>query len=397
MPDSTQTGPIQVSDNGRYFVDRNNKPFFWLGDTQWELFRRFTLDEANAILQNRRDKGFNIIQVMLTGVGDGTKPNLAGHKPWLNDNPSTPNEKYFKNVDAMLNSDYGMGLIFVLGIFHQLQVSLITLANARVYAKWIAERYREMPNIIWTMYPRAEEDYIPVSRELTVGLQEGDGGKNMICVHPDPAPASSSFIHNEAWMAFNNIQTWAHYDAICEMVTNDYRLAPAKPVVMAEGAYEGGSEYGFPVTPLMIRKQAYLSYLSGGYHSYGHNDCWRVLPTWQSALDTPGAYQLGILKEFFANIEWWKLVPDQSIFADSPGNLRAAALTYSGDCAVIYLDSPATICIDMSKITAGDKVNALWMDPRSGSQMKIENYPNKGTRLFSSPSKWEDAILLLRS
>jgi hypothetical protein len=26
-------GPIKVSANGRYFVDREGKPFFWLGDT----------------------------------------------------------------------------------------------------------------------------------------------------------------------------------------------------------------------------------------------------------------------------------------------------------------------------------------------------------------------------
>jgi Protein of unknown function (DUF4038) len=37
----------------------------------------------------------------------------------------------------------------------------------------------------------------------------------------------------------------------------DYRRLPPKPVVMAEGAYEEGLEYGFPVTPLMIRRQAY--------------------------------------------------------------------------------------------------------------------------------------------
>ncbi|MBM3212451.1 DUF4038 domain-containing protein, partial [Candidatus Poribacteria bacterium] len=35
-------GPIQVSHNGRYFVDHKNNPFFWLGDTQWELFRCFS-------------------------------------------------------------------------------------------------------------------------------------------------------------------------------------------------------------------------------------------------------------------------------------------------------------------------------------------------------------------
>jgi hypothetical protein len=29
--------PIKVGDNGRYFVDREGKPIFWLGTTQRQL------------------------------------------------------------------------------------------------------------------------------------------------------------------------------------------------------------------------------------------------------------------------------------------------------------------------------------------------------------------------
>lgn len=400
MANSIHIGPIQVSDNGRYFVDQDGKPFFWLGDTQWELFRSFTPEEAEMILENRRAKGFTIIQVMLTGTGDGTKPNLIGHKPWLHNDPSIPNEDYFRNVDAILQLGYQKGLVFVLGVFHQVQTSHITPANARAYAKWIAKRYRDMPNIIWTMYPKAEQEFVPVLRELAAGLQEGDEGKHVICVHPDPSPASSSFIHNESWLSFNMIQTWAYYDLICEMVTSDYRLTPAKPAVMAEGAYEGGAEYGFPVTPLMVRRQAYWSYLSGGHHSYGHNDCWRVLPTWGTALDAPGAYQMGVLKKLFTDLQWWKLVPDQSIFAENCSEhvcLNAAARSCCGDWVMAYLGSPTAVSINMSKITASDVVSALWVDPMSGSQMEIGSYPNTGTRSFSPPNEWEDAILLLEA
>ncbi len=79
---------ISVGPDAHYFVGRDGNPFFWLGDTEWELFRLFTLKEAGAILENRKNKGFSIVQVMLTGVGDGTKPNLTGQTPWLNNNPS---------------------------------------------------------------------------------------------------------------------------------------------------------------------------------------------------------------------------------------------------------------------------------------------------------------------
>jgi hypothetical protein len=32
--------PVQVSDNRRYLIDQEGNPFFYLGDTAWELFHR---------------------------------------------------------------------------------------------------------------------------------------------------------------------------------------------------------------------------------------------------------------------------------------------------------------------------------------------------------------------
>src|SRR5512136_1453915 len=94
--------PVKVSDNGRYFVDQKGTPVFWLGTTQWQLFREYKIEDARTILEKTADKGFVFAQVMLAGVGDGTKPNVYGEKPWINDNPLTPNEAYFKNVDAVV-------------------------------------------------------------------------------------------------------------------------------------------------------------------------------------------------------------------------------------------------------------------------------------------------------
>src|SRR5678816_2394388 len=66
-------GPIRLSENGRYFVDARGQPFYFLADTQWELFRRYSLEDAKSILENRKAKGFTVLMVMLTGVGPGTE------------------------------------------------------------------------------------------------------------------------------------------------------------------------------------------------------------------------------------------------------------------------------------------------------------------------------------
>jgi hypothetical protein len=183
------------------------------------------------------------------------------------------------------------------------------------------------------------------------------------------------------------------------MVTHDYNLKPVKPVLMAEGAYEHGSEYGFDVSPLWIRRQAYYSYLAGAHHTYGHNDSWRVLPTWKQALDAPGAVQLGILKKIFLGInEWWYLVPDQSIFAEGgriDGQiLNLAARHKDGKWVMVYLGSKASVSINMGKIVTA-KVDGHWIDPRTGASTSAGRFDNTGVRSFSTPEDWEDALLIL--
>ena len=254
--------PVKVSDNGRYFVDQKGSPVFWLGTTQWQLFREYTVEDARTILEKTADKGFVFAQVMLMGVGDGTKPNVYGQKPWINDNPLTPNEAYFKNVDAVLQIARENNVNISMTLYHQRYRKHITVANGRAWAKWLAQRYKDVPNIVWSMTPEAKQEFVPVLRELAAGLHEGDGSAHLITFKPDPAPYSSSFIHDEKWLDFDCMQTWKSVELIYPMVTRDYNLTPVKPVLMAEGAYEQGSEYGFDVTPLWIRRQAYYSYLA---------------------------------------------------------------------------------------------------------------------------------------
>jgi hypothetical protein len=300
-------------------------------------------------------------------------------------------------------------------LFHKSFSKYITVQNARGWAKWVAERYKNVPNIVWSTTPEARREFIPILRELAAGLREGDGRHHLITCKPDPAPHSSSFIHEEDWLDFNSIQTWNRVDLIHPMVTKDYDLKSKKPVLMAEGAYEHGSEYGFDVVPLWIRRQAYYSYLAGGHHTYGHNDNWRILPTWKEALDAPGATQMGILKKIFLDRkEWWNLVPDQTIFAAGGSNsgtiLNLAArhkngqwiMAYLGGTSIYqrimkYLGNKASVSIYMNKITAGTKVNAAWIDPRTGRSVTAGRYANAGVQTFSIPDGWEDALLILEA
>lgn len=391
---------IRVSPSKRYFVYQDGTPFFWLGDTQWELFRLFSLDDVEMILDNRKRKGFSVIQVMFTGVGDGTNPNIEGQTPWINNDPTKPNEAYFRRVDKVIELALKKEMIIVPGVFHQLQVSIITLSNARGYARWLSERYKDIPNIIWSMYPKAEYGYLPVVRELALGLQEGDEGQHLISVHPDPAVASSSFIHSENWLAFNMIQTWLYYERIYQMVTYDYNLIPIKPVVMAEAGYEGAVFRQRIQNPHDIRKQAYWSYLSGGHHTYGNDKNYTDPSTFKDWIDSPGSFHIGIYKDIITSLgEWWNWIPDQTIFAEGANeglSLNVSARSANDDWIMIYLSSNTSFSVKMDKIKSRNGIQAIWINPTNGDRISAGEYKNEGIQPFKTPDKWEDAILLLK-
>lgn len=413
--EASRGGQIRVGPTGRYFVDEAGRPVFWLGDTQWDLFRCFRPAEALEILADRQAKGFNVILVMLLGI-DVTKllrhleghrddlgpphANVDGQTPWIGGDPLQPNEEYFRHVDAMIRLGERTGQTFVVGVYHQWQADVITPAKARPWARWVASRYRDVPNLIWSMYPRATGEFIPVCRALAAGLREGDGGSHLISVHPDPAVASSSFLHEEDWLAFNMIQTCLHYDRIPETVTADYHRTPTKPVVMAEGGYEG-AEMGQTQTPHDIRKQAYWTQLAGGHHVYGHNDNWVSPAAWRRWIDSPGSRHLRIFREIItARDRWWEMVPDASLLASGAGSgssLNAAARSPDGRWVLAYLPEPSCVSLRLGAIPPGASARACWIDPTTGDRHAAGAADPAGAWEFTTPQGWQDAVLLVEA
>jgi hypothetical protein len=383
---------LRISPNGRYFIDEAGAPAFWLGDTQWQLFRDFTPEDAATVLERRKAQGFNAVQVMITGEGDGTKPNLDGQTPWAGNDPAAPNDAFFRVADAVVEAAGRIGMVLVLGAYHKTQRDTLPIEKARAYARWIAGRWSDAPHIIWTAYPEASHEYVPILRELVSGLKEGEDQPHLITIHCDPSPASSGFLHGEDWLDFNMIQTWhdLHYNV--PMVAADYAREPAKPVVMAEGGYEEAPHTGPPWTTLNCRRQAWWSYLSGGHHSYGHHGNWTAPGEWQKWIDSPGALQMGVCRQVIESLpEWWRLVPDQGLFMTGEGEgaqQNVAARSPAGDWAVVYLAGSGKVVLDASVFP----LSAEYVNPATGERTKATLHGQSAT----TPDGWEDAVIVFQ-
>lgn len=102
---------LKVSENRRFLVTESGQPFFWLGDTAWELFHRLDRENAERYLENRAGKGFTIIQaVVLAEFAGLTDPNSYGQLPLVNADPLHPSEEYFKHVDWIVARANTLGM-----------------------------------------------------------------------------------------------------------------------------------------------------------------------------------------------------------------------------------------------------------------------------------------------
>src|SRR5664279_2197427 len=64
-------GNLKVSENKHFLEFEDGTPFFYLGDTGWELFHRLNKEETEKYLENRRSKGFTVIQAVALAELDG--------------------------------------------------------------------------------------------------------------------------------------------------------------------------------------------------------------------------------------------------------------------------------------------------------------------------------------
>ena len=112
---------VQVRGDKHYFIDKAGKPFFWLGDTEWELFHQLTVADAKALLLERQKQGFTVIQVMVTGVFrewamQKGNPVDTSNEAWIHGDPSCINETYFKRADSIVDYAATLGLVLVIGL-----------------------------------------------------------------------------------------------------------------------------------------------------------------------------------------------------------------------------------------------------------------------------------------
>jgi hypothetical protein len=431
---------LRVSAEQRYLVDDQGRPFFYLGDTAWELFHRLNREEARRYLEDRARKGFTVIQAVALAELDGLNdPNPYGHKPLVDHDPARPDVRegpandYWDQVDFIVHEAESRGLF--IGFLPTwgdkwnkkwgVGPEIFTPENARQYGEWLGRRYRDR-QIIWILggdRPVENERHRAITAAMARGLRQGDEGRHLITFHPPGGQGSAAWFHDEPWLDFNMRQN-GHVAEFGRYQTtfDDYQRKPVKPVLDGEPIYEdhpvsfNAKDLGHSIAA-DVRRPLYWDLFSGGFgHTYGHHSVWQMyapgrnpvnhpLMPWFEAIDQPGASQMQHGRRLIESRPFLTRIPDPTIVVTDPvatsvpgaGTRRyAATRDIEGTYAFVYAPVGRPFRVRMNVIVQ-PKVKAWWFNPRTGEPRFVGDYPNTGERRFDPPDRGEhlDWVLVL--
>jgi len=415
-------GPLKVSENQRFLVFSDGKPFFWLGDTAWELFHRLDREEIKMYFEDRQAKGFTVIQAVILAEQDGLNtPNAKGDKPFIDNDPYRPNEAYFAYVDEVIQIAEDHGLLIALlptwgdKVFKQkwgIGPVVFNPDNARTYGQYLGKRYRDVNNIVWVIGgDRVGEGYENIWDNMAEGILKEDD-RHLMTYHPRGNFSSSVWFHERDWLDFNMLQS-SHSDKAFnfKMVQADYELEPTKPVIDSEPCYEyipiGFKPEQGRINAYEVRRAAYWSLFAGSFgHTYGANPIWQMYDEgregiitpdkyWHEVLDLPGARQMTYVRALMESRDHLSRVPDQDLIAcDNTLTRNHMRATRGKDYVMVYCPMNDEVSIRMGKIS-GEKVHAWWFNPRDGSSQRIGTFENNGVQTFRLPVDGPDWLLVL--
>ena len=423
---------LKVSDNKRFLVEESGKPFFYLGDTMWELFHRLNREDADKILKDRAEKQFTVVQAVAVAELEGhTDPNAYGHLPFIDQDPTRldlrANEDYWDHVDYIVKKANSLGIYVgflpTWGRFwhdtNQGRKPIFTRENAETYGEFLGKRYKDA-GIIWILGGDRSidsDEQKEIIRAMARGLRKGDGGAHLRTFHPPGGSGSSKWFHDDEWLDFNMRQNGhvVEFTGRYDKTREDYDRSPIKPVMDGEPIYEdhpvsfNAKSLGHSIAA-DVRRPLYWNLFTGAFgHTYGHHSVWQMwspgknpinnpLMPWFEAIKQPGAGQMQYGRKLIESRPFLTRIPDDSAIVTSsvptsvPGagsRKFVATRDESGSYAMVYAPIGRAFKVNMSKI-AGPKIKAWWFNPRDGKAKAIGEFPNIGEREFISPDPGED-------
>jgi hypothetical protein len=354
------------------------------------------------------------VQVFCASEWAGKKDVLA-NAPFQGEGLSRWNPAYWQQYEKRVQYANQQGLVVtIMGLMEPVKRYPDT-ASAQRFARNLAARL--MGDFV-IFSPSFDSRYMTLG-DVVAGTVREAAPLHLITQHPGTDLEAAKTYHGQRVLDFCGLQSGAGWGSTplspatasrnaIEWTLLLYRLQPPKPLINLEARYESAfNQQQLPRTP---RSCGYLTLLSGaaGY-TYGCAGIWnwgqsfvgkdpQASPwEWRQGLKQSSSTEIKLMAEFFGGLDWWRLEPCHELIHGQPEDwLRrmVMAKTTEGDLAVAYLPDNPAITIDMQSFPA--KMRIRWFNPKTGQRVgKDQTAGNSAETMFSRPTGWEDALLVL--
>ena len=427
-----ENGKLKVADNQRFLMHENGTPFFWQGDTGWLLPERLDRAEAEYYLQRCREAGYNVVQVQ---VVDGVPAyNIYGQPSHPLPTAKQSGYGYWDHLDYIVDmaAQHGIyiGMVAIWGGL--VKDGKLSVDEAKKYGTFLANRYKDCPNIIWFMGGDIQGDVKPeVWNALATSIKAIDKN-HLMTYHPRGRYTSARWWSKAEWIDFHTFQS-GHRKYGQRMGNKDYPIPdnteednwmyvdstwnynPVKPVLDAEPSYEdipmGLHDKKEPHWRASdVRRYAYWSVFAGSCgHTYGHNAIMQMLKpgyptsygeagdvkTWYQALNDPGFNQMKFLRQLILTFPYFERIPDQSIIVENGVQYERLIATRGSDYLLVYNYTSRPMKLDLTKIS-GQKKRVWWMNAGTGGLRYLGEFDNKVLtfRMHKQGFGVEDGVLI---
>ncbi len=409
-------GKLKVSENNRYIVHENGKPFFWLGNTAWLLPERLNRDEVEFFLEKDRLAGYNVEQIQVLNAIPTF--NIYGHAA---NNAEFDFSKvsqpgvygYWEHLDYIVDVAAQNGIYIAMDCIWGSMINQMDVKKAQSLGRFLAERYKDKPNIIWMIGGDIKGDKSPEVWDAMARAIKKIDNNHIMTFHPRGRTTSAWWFNDREWLDFNMFQS-GHRRYGQRKGDGDYTIKdnteednwryvdmsfeknPIKPTIDGEPSYEDIPQglHDFNEARWMdydVRRYAYWAVFGGAFgHTYGHNSVMQFIrpgvkasfgaeKPWWEAMEDPGYNQMKYLKWLMLSFPFTEGKADQSVIAGQNGERydRVIAMR-GGDFMLVYNYSGRPMSIDLTKIS-GTKKNVWWMNPADGTLSYIGEMDSKVT------------------
>lgn len=367
----------------RFLVD--GEPRFLLADTLWCAFNRPTRQEWGAFLRRRRRQGFNAVNVSILPIAHDRSVSAQEHAPFRTGadggwDLGRPDPGYFRRAREMAEAAVEQGIVPILVVLWCNYVPgswgaaltpdlVMTEAQTDVYVDLVVDTFADL-GVPFAVSgddnfcdPASAERYERVARRLRDRAPD-----TLLTLHPavivtqPPRLTDGDLLdyysyqagHDEGW----DVQPYEQAAA--------FRAMPVRrPIVSMEPCYEGHG-YGKGAgrhTAADVRRASWGSVLAGAGAGlgYGAHGVWSwhrpgepfngehfsgtPFPA-ETALEFPGAWDVGLLRELVERYGLYDLAPRQDLVPGAANGVRVGVQD-SPPRVAVWLPHPFALTLEV--------------------------------------------------